>query len=206
MRLSTFKFLLKVLLTITVLFVTIYIYKGFTRTEKAYKVINPVEEIAESKYIISEEAILSKLKFKSQIVSMQQTINKLYTDIDDKWNGKRYTELHINGTYKMGLNASDIEVKHIDSDKGIVYIKLGQPKLISLEIPYDVITFAKTKGFFRADMSEDEKKKFYKVVEKDLRNEIVNDKEIMKQANLYNQEMIEGLMKDVAGIDHISFE
>jgi hypothetical protein len=150
------------MLGIITLYAAINIYQTVVKQEQPITIIKPNQQVADSKYIISEDAILSKLRSKSQIVSMQQDINKTDTYVDENTFGERHTQLKVHGTYKMGLNTADIEIKHIDNQNGIVYLHIGKPVLISTDIPFDQVEFDKTKGWLRLSMDESEQKKFYK--------------------------------------------
>jgi hypothetical protein len=200
------KYLIKALLAIAALFIAINTYKAVMKPIQLVKIIQHHEQIADSKYIISEEMVMSKLKVKSQIVSMEQTLEKTDTFVDDGLLGERHTELTVNGTYKMGLNTKDIQVQHIDNQNGIVYIKLGKPVLISLDIPYDQIQFDKTQGFFRLAMDEKEEKQFYKAVHKNIETELTKDKEILKTADLMNKDVVENILKLIPEIKSIVFQ
>ena len=137
---------------------------------------------------------------------MQQDINKKDTYVDETWAGERHTKLKVHGTYKMGLNTKDIEIKHIDSQNGIVYLHIGKPVLISMDIPFDQVEFEKTKGWLRLSMDETEQKKFYKAAEKHMITELMKDKEVMKQADLRNKDVIMDLLKMLPEIKSVVFQ
>lgn len=198
------KHLIKALLIVAALFIAISLYTNKGQNREV-EVIEKTEQLSSTKhYVISEEMIMGKLKAKSQIVSMEQHIKKKDTDVDDSWLGERKTELKVKGVYQMGLNTHDIKVKHIDNTSGIVYLSLGKPTLISLDLPYDLLKFKKT-GWSRLAMNEDEQKNLYKSVKKEIRADIMSDKEILRQADLYNQDVVRGLL-DNMGIQNIIFE
>lgn len=199
--------LLKIVISILALYLAINLAKPYIHNQQEpIRIIEPqTTQIASSKYIISEQMIMSKLKTKSQIVSMQQNFNKKFTEVDNGLLGERETELSLNGSFKMGLNVKGIIIKHIDNENGIVHIKLPKPALISLELPYDQLQFDKTKGFMRLAMSEEEEKNFYKATKKEIEKELMNNSEIRKQANLYNQEVIKGLLMKIDGVNSIVF-
>jgi hypothetical protein len=199
-------FLLKILIAYLALFVAMNAYKAVMNPTPPIRIIQQHEQVSDSKYIISEEYVLSKLKAKSQIVSTEQTLHKKDTYVDDSLFGERKTELTVKGVYKMGLNTKDIEIKHIDSQNGIVYIKLPSPVLISLDIPFDQVEFYKTKGWLRLAMSEEEQKKFYKAVDKNIETELIKDKELMQVADLMNRDVISDLLKGFPEIKNIVFE
>lgn len=170
------------------------------------QIINAETLPTSSEFIISKEFILGKLQFKSQIVSMEQELKNIsFTHVDDSLFGQRHTELTLNGTYKMGLDTSGIEVTHIDKS-GIVYIDLPDPKLISLELPYDQIDIEKTKGWARLAMNEEELKNFYKAAETSIRNDILHNEQTLKQAELFNQEAVRGLIKKIPTVKSVVFQ
>ncbi|MGM7720641.1 DUF4230 domain-containing protein [Metabacillus sp. Hm71] len=201
--------LLKVAVTILALYIAATTYKAYIhdyREIEPGKIIKQHEQIADSHYIISEHMILGKLQSKSQIVSIEQSINKTDTKVDDGFLGERRTELTIHGTYKMGMNTKDIEIKHIDQETGTLHISLGKPILVSLDIPYDEIDFEKTQGFFRLAASDEEKKNFFKATKNNIINEIMNDKEIIKQAEMNNRDVVKEILTKIQGVNYIVFE
>jgi hypothetical protein len=191
---------------IVIIFVAINLYQSIRNTLQPIKIIQQHEQIAESKYIISEEMVMSKLRSKSQIVSLQQSIDKKNTYVDDSLLGERQTELTVHGIYKFGLNTKDIEIKHIDNENGIIFLHIGKPALISLDIPYDHVTFDKTKGWLRLSMDEKEEKQFYKAVEKNIEQELMKDRELQKQADLHNKDVVMRILKLIPEIKSVIFE
>lgn len=200
------KYLIKALIGIAVMFILVNAYKSVTNTVQPVKIIKQHHEVAESKYIISEEMVMSQLRGKSQIVSLEQSLHKKDTYVDENWAGlERHTELKVHGKYKLGIETKDIEIKHIDNENGIIYLHIGKPTLISLDIPYHEIEFKKTNGWLRMAMDEKEEKNFYKSVEKNIHNEIINNKELMKQADLHNKDVIMGLLKMIPEVKSVVF-
>lgn len=184
-------------------------------TKTLFTKVQPVETVhvqnqeqlkKADEYVISEKAIYSHLQAKSQIVSLQQEIHKKNTHVDDALLGERHTKLIMEGTLKMGLNAKDIKITHIDSKSGIVFIKLPKPVIISLELPYDQVEFDKTKGLFRMDMSEEEKKSFYKEEVDRLKVELLQYKELMRQAGVFNENAVRELMGLMPEVKSVVFE
>lgn len=200
------KHLLKSLIIIVALFIAANeVHEHIESKNQPIRIVQQDGMISDSQYIISEEMVLGKLKEKSQIVSVEQPISKTDTKVDDGLLGERHTELRVNGTYKLGLDTDDIHITHIDNEQGIVYIQLDKPELISLELPYDQIEIDKTQGFFRLAMDESEEKVFYQSVHNNIKKEILNDKEIMSQANLNNQRVIKELLINLPGVEQIVF-
>lgn len=202
------RILLKVAITLLSLIMLTVAVKSFYNPQPAIKIYQAHEQISntETEYIVSKEMIMNKLKSKSQIVSMQQNLNKTDTLVDENWLGERQTELTIKGTYKMGIETKDIHINHIDTSTGIVYLKLPQPILISLEIPFDQIQFDKTQGFFRLSANVDEQKTFYKAVHKNIEKELLADKEVLKLADSYNRDAVEDILRLIPNVKAIIFE
>jgi hypothetical protein len=206
MKFTYLKFLLKALVLTASIFIALSTVKGYTSQSVHPVKIVPKEELNETHYIINEEMILSKLQSKSEIVSIQQNIDQAYTDIDKGWSGDRHTEIHIKGSFKMGLETSSIKINYIDNETGTVYLSLGKPVLVSMEIPFDDIQFDKSQGFFRMAMNEQEEKQFYKAVEKNVRDELMSNEEVLKQAELFNQEHVRELLSMLPMIKSVVFE
>jgi len=203
------KLLIKIAIGIlTAMILTVGTWNAATKhsnNEEQVKIIEKHEESNQS-YIISKESVMSKLKSKSQIVSMEQEINKKDVEVDDGFTGERHTELTMHGTYKVGLNTKDIEIDYIEQNTGTVYVELGEPVLISLDIPYNHIQFKKTQGFFRMAASEEEQKNFYKASKKNIEVELMKNKEVLKTANAKNKEVIKDILMQIEGINYIVFK
>lgn len=193
---------IKVVILLTLIFAAVYLIYIPANTKET-KIIQYDEQKTES-YIVTEEMVLSKLKSQAQIISMEQKFSNTYTHVDESWLGTRKTAFSLSGTYKVGLEVKDIQIKAYKD--GVLCLQLSKPKLISLEIPYDQIKVDKEQGFFRSEMNDEDKQSFYKVIDNDIRNEIGSDKEILKQADLYNQEVIKGILNDLAGVNYIVFQ
>ena len=155
---------------------------------------------------VTEELVLGKLTSQSELVSFEQPIHEKAIHKDDNWLGERHTEIVVSGTYKMGMDISEVKLKHVDSVNGFIYIELPEPKLISLEIPYDKVYIHKEKGALRKKMSESEQKELYKIVEDDIRKQIKKDKEIKKQANTFNELALRNFLLEIGGVKEVIFK
>jgi hypothetical protein len=87
-----------------------------------------------------------------------------------------------------------------------VFLKIGNPILISLDIPFDDIEFEKTQGWMRMAMDEEEEKTFYKAVRKNIEVELMKNKELMKTAEIHNREVIMEIMKLMPEVKSVIFE
>lgn len=201
------KFLLRALLVIVASFILLNTFnRAYFAKPEGVRIIQQEEQIASAKYIISEKMIMDKLQQKSQIVSLQQNLHKESTMVDDGLLSDRHTKLTLGGTYKLGINTKDIIVKHIDKENSIVYISLPKPLLISLEIPFDKVAFDKSKGFLRLAANEEEEKQYYKAIESSIRKEIMEDKELMKQAEVFNKDAVMQIFSLMLEINKVIFE
>ncbi len=199
--------LLKVALGIIAIYAATMIIGKLTQPKiDTYKVITLEEQVSSSEYIISKELILGKLTSKSQIVSLEQSFEDTSTHVDDGWTGERITEMTVKGSFLMGLETKDIQVSRIENATGLVYIKLGEPKLISLDIPFDKVNIDKTKGWLRLSLNDAEEKKFFKSVKKNVEQEIISDEEILRQTELFNQEAVREIVKLIPTVKEVVFE
>ena len=173
---------------------------------EAYKYIEKHEALESSEYTISEEMVMSKLKARSQIVSLEQSIAKKDVNVDKGLLGERHTELTLKGKYKIGLETKNIKVRDIDSDNGAIYVQLPDPTLISLDIPLDQVSFDKTSGWLRMALDENEEKKFFKAAKKNVELELMKDEEVISQANLNNQRVVEEILRLIPQIKTVVFE
>lgn len=205
------KFLLKAMLALLVLYSSANWYHNFMSKNEEPRIVQKAEEVKSEKvdYIITEEMILGKLEEKLEEVSLKGELDdekNKYIKVDDSWLGERKTKLTYKGFYKMGMDKHAIEVKHIDQSNGIVYLKMPKPILIALVLPFDQIDFKKVKGNFRMAMGDEEEKRYYKVVEKDIKKQLMNNKDLMRQVDLYNKMHTIESLKDMAGVKNIIFE
>lgn len=204
------KFLLKAMLALLILYSSANWYHNFMSKNEEPRIVQKAEEVKNEKaeYIITKDVIYGKLTEVREEVSLKGNLDEYDNEaikIDKTWLGERHTQLRYAGTFKMGLDRHEVEIKHIDSESETVYIKMPDPILISLNLPYDQIDFKKTKGFARLAMSEEEKKNYYKVVEKDIIKELMKNKELMRKVDLLNKEHTREILSELK-IKHIVFE
>jgi len=202
--------LIKALIAIVASFLlvsgTVYAVNKHNNSGEEVKIIQQHDKVKDQSYIISKEAVMSKLDSTVKIVSMSEEIHKSLEDVNDGFFGERHTELSLDGTYQMGIHTKDIQVLHIDNDRGIIHIKLGKPSLISLDLPFNSLKFEKTQGWARLSMGEEEQKNFYIVSKKSITKELTSNKEILKKANMYNEKAVKELFKDIPNVRAIVFE
>lgn len=207
----TWKFkrlLIKILLTIVATFILVNAVKAIVPTpkEEMVRVFYEQQVSDKAQYIINKEMILGKLQSKNQIVSLEQSLENTFTHVDDGFLGKRHTDLTIKGSYKMGLETSGIKVTQIDNETGIIHIDLPEPILISLDLPFDAMEFDKTKGWLRLALDEEEEKKFYRAARTSIENDLKTNEDILRHAELFNQEAVRDLIKLIPVIKGVVFE
>lgn len=174
--------------------------------EEMFKYIEKHEALDISKYTISQEMILSKLKAKAQIVSLEQSIAKKDVNVDKGFFGDRVTELKLKGSFQMGLDTKDIKIRDIDDSSGTIFIQLPDPVLINLDIPFDQVEFNKTEGWARLAINDEQERNFYKAAKKHIENELLKDKDVIEQAELHNQKVIEDILKLIPQVKNVVFE
>lgn len=202
--------LIKALIAIVASFLlvsgTVYAVNKHNNSGEEVKIIQQHDKVKDQSYIISKESVMSKLDSTVRIVSMSEDIHKSLARPDKSFFGERITELTLNGTYQMGIKTKDIQVLHIDNDRGIIHIKLGKPSLVSLDLPYNQLEFQKVKGWSRLSMNDEEQKNFYNASKKAIAKELTTNKEITKKANMYNEKAVKELFKDIPNVRAIVFE
>ncbi|MGZ7883014.1 DUF4230 domain-containing protein, partial [Acinetobacter soli] len=83
---------------------------------------------------IDEQAVLSALKAKGQLVGLTGKVAKTVTLTDDAWYGDKTYSLTAKGSFKLGVDTDDITV----STRGnTVTVRFPQPKIISVSMPFD---------------------------------------------------------------------
>jgi hypothetical protein len=174
------------------------------QADKPIEIINSQQATKSDTYIINEQLIRQSLQSQSQIVSYLEDIDKKIQHVDDSWLGKRVTSFEFVGTYQMGINTEDIDIVGVHD--GTVYIKLGKPVLISLELPFDQMNDEKIKGYFRLEMDEKEKQKVYKEIKTQIKHELLSDKDVIKTARLYNESVVKDLVMKFPGVKQVQFE
>ena len=202
---KVFKKIGAVIVLVSIIVISVVAYNPASKQEQSTPVVNVRAKSEANHKILTEEMVVKKLKSKSELVSMEQKFDESATDIDRGFFGTRETSLKLEGKYKLGVKTKDIDVRHVSAD-GTVYLKLPKPSIISLEIPYYNIDFEKESGLLRGKMSKEEEDKFYKDVEKHIRNTVKGDKGIMETANLHNEQAVKNLLIDLAGLKYIVFE
>jgi hypothetical protein len=199
------RFLLKAFIALFAIYISVTTYKAYINPPQP-RIIQQMEPQGKHEYIIDENIIKSKLQMKSQIVSLQQSFDKKSIYVDKNILGERDTQMKVHGTYQFGLNTKEIRIEHIDSQNGIIYVHLPNPVLINLDIPFNKIDFEKTSGWLRLSMSDTDKKNFYKATEKQIERDLIHDKELMKQADIFNQQNVKDILQLVPGVNDVVFK
>ena len=153
--------------------------------------------------VLNEETILRNLTKSAELVTLTGEADKTIPYLDDKWYGDQQAFVHVEGPFKLGVDTSKIEVT---TSGNVVKIRLPQPKLISLSLPYDAMDVHKSSGMFRKDVSEETTKALYKKAEKAIRKDIANDKQAQDKAEANAESVVRNLVLKINGAEFVKFE
>lgn len=152
--------------------------------------------------IISKEMLYGRLENIVEVVSVEQPISKTSVHIDDGMFGERQTNFTVQGTAKLGYDKKDIKILYIEDRT--VHIELVKTKIISLELPYDQVNIEKVKGKLRRKMSDEDKKEHYKAIEKNIRQELMDNESLQQQVKASYEKAIKEDLEEL-GYDYVVF-
>ncbi|CAH0304289.1 DUF4230 domain-containing protein [Priestia megaterium] len=153
--------------------------------------------------VLNEETILRNLTKSAELVTLTGEAEKTIPYINEKWYGDQQAFVHVEGPFKLGVATAKIEVA---TSGNVVKIRLPQPELISLSLPYDTTDVHKSSGMFRKDVSEETTKALYKKAEKAIRKDIANDKKAQDKAEANAEKVVRGLVLKINNVEAVVFE
>ena len=162
------------------------------------EVITPVE----APHYVDKQAVINALSTKAQIVGLTGKVSKTIEFHDDQWYGDKTYKLAATGTFKLGVQTSDIIVT---TNGNTVTVKFPQPKIISVEMPFDKAKISKDVGVFRKDLNEAQIQSMYGKARIDATEEIKRNRQAFDKANESVERMIEALIKPVDYVEKIEF-
>lgn len=161
--------------------------------------LTPVIEA--SPHYIDQAAIITALTESSELVGLTGTVEKTVGYSDSKWYGDKEYEMTARGTFKLGINTEDIEIA-TDAKEYRITVRFPLPKLIALDMPFDIADIRKDVGILRDDITEAELQALYGKAREGAVASIMADEEAFRQAEASVRRSIEeliGMVTDRSG-------
>jgi hypothetical protein len=181
------------------------IYVGMTASNfaKPAPELTPVRAAEPIAVTVDRAAVLSALNTRAQIVGLTGKVAKTVTLTDNAWYGDKTYELAATGTFKLGVDTSDL----IITTKGsTVTVRFPQPKIISVDIPFDKAAISKDVGFMRKDITEAELQAMYGKARASAIADIKRDRQAFDKAEQSIESTIEKLIAPIPGVENIDVE
>ncbi|MFZ7945690.1 DUF4230 domain-containing protein [Neobacillus sp. 19] len=172
----------------------VYAYKVADHTEK----VTPIE----APHYVDKQAVINALSTKSEIVGLTGKVAKTIEYKDAKWYGDKTYKLAATGTFKLGVDTSDIIVT---THGNTVTVKFPQPKIISVSLPFDKAKLSKDIGLLRKNISEGELQAMYGKARTGAIDDIKRDRQAFDKASESVERTIEALIKPVENVKNIEF-
>jgi hypothetical protein len=177
------------------------IYVGSTLT-KPNEVLTPVQSAEPTAVYVDKQAVINALSTKAQLVGLTGKVSKTITYKDDAWFGDKTYKLAATGTFKLGVDTSDIIVT---THGNTVTIKFPQPKIISVDIPFDKAELSKDVSWTRKDISEAELQAMFGKARTGAVEDINRDRQAFDKAGDSVERTIEALIESVEGVEEVEF-
>jgi hypothetical protein len=162
-----------------------------------YELVKP-----EAKHLVNEKAVLSALSETPQFVGLTGDVSKSMTLGDDRWFGDRTYELTLNGEFKLGIDTKDIDI----TTKGnTVVVKFPNPKVISVDLPFDKAVIKSDIGLLRKDLSDSEVQGLYKEARKAAVKDIKVNIKARDKAETAVKHSLEDLIEQVPYVEDVIF-
>lgn len=152
---------------------------------------------------IDEEAVITALKSKGQLVGLTGKVAKIVTLTDDSWYGDKTYRLTAKGSFKLGVDTDDITVS---THGNTVTVRFPQPKIISVSLPFDKAAIEKDVGLLRKDLTEAELQAMYGNARKGAVEDIKRNRQAFDEAEESVERIIERLVESVEGVENIVVE
>jgi hypothetical protein len=178
------------------------IYAGSYLT-KPHETVTPVQSAEQTAVYVDKQAVINALSTKSQIVGLTGKVSKTITLKADKWYGDKTYELAATGTFKLGVDTGDII---ITTQGNTVKVRYPQPKIISVDIPFDKAELSKDVSWTRKDINETELQAMFGKTRTGAVEDIKRDRQAFEQASDSVERTIEALIESVEGVGDVEFD
>lgn len=152
--------------------------------------------------LIDRDAVISSLRETPQMVGMTGDVEKSITFIDDKWFGDRSYTMTLHGEFKLGIDTKDIE---ITTEGNTVNVKFPQPKLISVDLPFDKAEIAEDISWLRSDLADAEVQSLYSQARESAIEEIKVNFKAREIAEEALEDTIEGIIEQLPNVERVEF-
>lgn len=169
--------------------VSLFVYAHETQSPVA--IAKPVD----APTYISQEAVVDALEQTPQLVGLTGAITKTVAYNDSKWFGDKTYELTVQGEFKLGIDTQELDVS---THGNTITIRFSQPKLISVDLPFDQAALSKDVGVLRKDLSEQQLQALYGEARTEAIAEIQANEMAKDKASEAVEEAIEDIIEAVA--------
>lgn len=152
--------------------------------------------------VIDSKLIYQSLEQTGQIIGLKSTIQKQFTYTNSNFWGRQSYTFVLNGTFSMGYDINEL-IKNTYVDGNEIKIKIPKINIMSIDIPFDQMFIGKDVSLLRKELTDQEKQLLYGEFRVKIINQIVNDKEIEKQANDKTQQIVDSLLKVIPNVQAI---
>ncbi len=166
-----------------------------------------VQEVKEK--VIERETVMNAIRNEIQLVGLVGDVSKTIIYEDNKWTGKKEYHMQINGTYKLGYNMKEIlfqkERVIVDEYEGIVTVAVPDVRIIALELPFDDIKIKEKTGWFRNDITDQQKQEMYKQAKNKIITDIENNTHTIDQAHKQTNQALREIFMKIDGVKKVNF-
>jgi len=153
--------------------------------------------------VLHEATVINALAAKARIVAPTGEVTKTISQQDENFWGHRIYEMTVHGDYILGVDTQDIDVS---VSGNTVKVRMPQPKVVSLDLPYDEMTVTEQKSLLRKELPEAQLKALYTKAEAEVRKDIAKDDEVQAKAERQMEQAVSGLLLKINGVESVQFE
>ena len=168
--------------------------------DNAEKEIVPVEKA--SAHYVDKQAVINALSTKAELVGLTGKVSKEVEYHADKWWGDKTYKLAATGTFKIGVSTQDIR---ITTHGNTVTVKFPQPKIISVDIPFDKAKVSKDVSWTRKNLDEAQLQAMFGKARTGAIDDIKRNRQAFDKAEASVERTIEALVGQVDGVKKIDF-
>jgi hypothetical protein len=175
----------------------------------------PIGSYIQDQHLIDKETIIRTLQKKSEIVGLDEHFSRHITYTDSVFKetgwlkdaiGRRTLDITAEVFFKTGIDISElVKDDNIRVFGSTLHIKMPHETLISLNIPFDKMTFKETSGWIRSPLSLEEKQMLYTEIRKVVESNIMSDETIKNNTYEGVKSSLQLLLGKIKNVDQIIF-